>query len=278
MGDLKEVNKEIITSPSNPHVKRLSALLKKGRLRREEGVFVCEGRKMFLEVLFQFPERIETAYFTEKVYNELNESCRERLSEISCLLMSDSLFDKAAETVTPQGVLAIVKFPGRSLEDLCLKQENGSVLRLLILDNLRDPGNLGTVVRTAEAAGMTGILLSSESVDVTNPKVVRSTMGAILRVPVCCTDSISEAVGFYRRKFADLKVYASALDASIPYTQADFTGDFAIIVGNESAGVSRESVEAADCCLHIPMEGRVESLNAAVAAAVMMYRAKEMRK
>lgn len=261
--------KEIITSSSNTRIKRLIGLLKKGKLRREEKVFVCEGKKMFLEVLCQFPERIKEAYFTEEAFEEINKDFAEQLGRINYEFVTSSVFDKMAETVTPQGVIAVVSMPEYTLDELC----NGDV-RLLILDNLRDPGNLGTIIRTAEAAGITGILLSDESVDVTNPKVVRSTMGAMLRVPLYYTGSIVESIELFRKKVSGFKVFSSALDASVPYSQVDYGNSYGIVVGNESSGVSRAVIEVSDCCIHIPMEGKVESLNAAIAAALIMYQAK----
>lgn len=264
------MSKDIITSPSNSKIKRLAGLLKKGKLRQQEQVFVCEGRKMFLEVLCQFPERIEEAYFTPEAFAETETDYKEQLSRIHCELVDDGVFGKIAETVTPQGVMAVVRMKEYDKDSLC----DDMGIRLLILDNLRDPGNLGTIIRTAEAAGMTGILLSRESVDVTNPKVVRSTMGAMLRVPIFYTDSIPKELEYFRAKCRDFKVFSSALTSSVPYTQADYGTNYGIVIGNESAGVSSEVINASDGCVIIPMEGKVESLNAAVAAAILMYQAK----
>lgn len=268
--------KEIITSSSNTRIKRLIGLLKKGKLRREEKVFVCEGKKMFLEVLCQFPERIKEAYFTEEAFEEINKEYGKQLERVNYELVSSSVFDKIAETVTPQGVIAIVSMPEYTLDDLSGRCEvNDDIYaRILILDNLRDPGNLGTIVRTAEAAGMTGILLSEESVDVTNPKVVRSTMGGILRVPIYYTSSMAKTLGDLKNKISGFKIFASALDASVPYDQVEYGNNYGIVIGNESSGVSKEVIKSSDYRIHIPMEGKVESLNAAIAAAIIMYQAK----
>ena len=267
------MNREIITSASNSKIKRLVNLLKKGRDRRSEGVFVCEGRKMFLEVLGQFPERIKEAYLTPAVYEELIGDYSTELNKINCQLVDEEVFRKMAETVTPQGAMAIVDFPSYELEQL--GDETG--IRLLFLDDLRDPGNLGTIIRTAEAAGMSGIVLSDSSVDVTNPKVVRSTMGAMLRVPVVYTSSIVETLEKFRKIYPDFKAYATSLDCSKPYNEVFYGTSYGLIIGNESVGVSEAVVKAADASIHIPMEGQVESLNAAVAAAIVMYEAKNHR-
>lgn len=269
-GNLK---REIITSSSNNKIKHLAGLLKKGKLRKEEGVFVCEGRKMFLEVLCQFPERIKEAYFTPELFEELQVEYAEMLSHVNCELVDTKVFNQMAETVTPQGVIAVVEMPEYVLEDL--KDEQG--VRLLILDDLRDPGNLGTIIRTAEAAGMTGIVLSSESVDVTNPKVVRSTMGAMLRMPIFYTSSIVRTLDTIKAETEGFKVFATALDGATDYAKTDYGTNYGLVIGNEANGVSRQVIEASDACVIIPMKGKVESLNAAVAAALVMFQAKKGR-
>lgn len=257
----------MITSLSNNQVKRVIELLKKSRNRREEGVMVIEGRKMFLEVLSQFPELIEMTFVTEAFLDELAERDGISAESFRYELVSDSVFQKMSETVTPQGVIAIVKTPKHTLDDL-LKGDN---IKLLILDDLRDPGNMGTIIRTTEAAGFSGILMSKETVDITNPKVVRSTMGAVLRVPCVYVDSLTESIDKIKQTVADFKVYASALDASKPFDQIDYGKHFGIVVGNEANGVSAEVLNKSDMNIHIPMAGKVESLNAAVAAALLMY-------
>ena len=268
------MKREIITSNSNNKIKHLVNLLKKGKLRKEESVFVCEGRKMFLEVLCQCPERIVEAYFTEEAYGEIEKDYEGELSAVRCELVDEKVFKQMAETVTPQGVIAIVRMPEYTLDDL--KDEKGR--RILILDDLRDPGNLGTIIRTAEAAGMTGILLSAESVDVTNPKVVRSTMGAMLRMPIFYASSIVETLEKLRNENVGFKVFSAALDGAVSYTEADYGINYGLVIGNEANGVSREVIDASDGCILIPMEGKVESLNAAVAAALIMYQAKNSGK
>ena len=266
----------MITSTSNQKIKKITNLLKKTKARREEGLFACEGRKMFLEVLTQFPERIEEAFFTEDCLAELSEGengaqVKDALTKIKYETVDDKIFSQIAETVTPQGVIALVKTPVYELGDLL-----GEKTKLLVLDDLRDPGNLGTIVRTAEAAGMSGILLSKESVDITNPKVVRSTMGAIYRVPFFYAENLVETLKEIKKVKPELKAYASALhhDSKL-YNEVDYSGDVAVVIGNESNGVSEAVIGESDETIYIPMQGKVESLNAAVAAAVIMYKVQE---
>ncbi len=257
----------IITSSGNIKIKRLQMLLKKAKERKQQGVFVLEGRKMFIEVLEQFPERIRCAYLTPEAAESFDEAHRKMLDAINVELVDEKVFAQIAETVTPQGVMAEVGMKYGNIDDM-ISEKN---VRLLVLDNLRDPGNMGTIIRTAEAAGMSGILMSSGTVDVTNPKVVRSTMGALLRVPLIYADDLVEEIAYIRRKRPDFRLFSSALKNSIPFSKNDFGDCCGIVVGNEANGVSEEIINISDKCILIPMAGRVESLNAAVAAAILMY-------
>ncbi len=242
--------------------------MKKGIQRRAEGVFVIEGFKMFMEVLNQFPDNIEEVFLTETARNQLDYELGPIMNSVKYELVEDKLFEKVSETVTPQGVLAIVKTPVYQLDRITAKEN----CRLLILDSLRDPGNLGTIIRTAEAAGMDAVILSYDCVDVTNPKVVRSTMGAIFRVPFIVTTNLPEMLNRLRKE-SHFRIYATALTASVPYTEPKYYGRLGIVIGNEANGVSEEVINASDQAIRIPMAGKVESLNAAIAAAIVMYEA-----
>ena len=147
---------------------------------------------------------------------------------------------------------------------------------MIVLDNLQDPGNMGTVFRTAEAAGATGILMSSDCVDIYNPKVVRSTMGALFRVPFCRVEDLPESVEDLKK--AGIRVYAAHLEGKNPYDREDYRGGTAFLIGNEGNGLREEVASCADCRIRIPMEGKAESLNAAVAAAVLMFEAGRQRR
>ena len=149
-------------------------------------------------------------------------------------------------------------------------------LLLLVLENLQDPGNLGTIIRTAEGAGVTGILMSRGTADLYNPKVTRSTMGSIFRVPFLYTDDLSGTIG--KVKQAGVTVCAAHLQGRHTYDGEDYTRVTAFLIGNESRGLSDGLSELADVRVRIPMAGKVESLNAAVAAAILMYEAGRQRR
>ncbi|MCR5584493.1 MAG: RNA methyltransferase [Lachnospiraceae bacterium] len=249
----------MITSENNAQLKNISALLKRSKERQQQGLYVVEGRKMFWEACGL--NLVEKAYLAESYAAE----CR----EVPCdhEIVSDDVFNKIAETVTPQGVLALVRLPK---EDLKEKMQNAE--SLVLLENLQDPGNLGTIVRTAEAAGIDAVILSKTSVDLYNPKVVRSTMGAVFRMPVFYTDDLIELIRELNNN--GFNTIATHLSAEKNYYEADYSGKTAILIGNEGNGLSDEATELAKEKVIIPMEGKVESLNASVAAALMMYEIK----
>lgn len=259
----------MITAKSNSQLKYLATLLKKRSAREEDHVFVCEGRKMFFEILTQRPEMLVKSYWSERGLAGLEAAERELLAACDWEIVSDDAFDAVAETVTPQGVLAVVRMPQYTLAPM-LTAENA---RLLVLERLQDPGNLGTILRTAEAAGMSGVILSADSVDAFNPKVVRSTMGAIFRVPFLYADDWEETLDAL--KGAGVTLYAAHLQGSVPYTEPSYEGRCAILIGNEANGLTEETTARADVCIRIPMEGAAESLNAAAAAAILMYQSRQ---
>ncbi len=253
----------MITSTSNVQIKQIIALLKKSKERKEQKAFVVEGRKMFEEIC-RDKSRVIKVYFSESYVKE--QYAGKALPEVPYEIVADSVFDAMAETVTPQGVLAIVKMPEYSLEDMIT--DAGT---LVLLENLRDPGNLGTIIRTAEAAGVSGVILSRESVDIYNPKVIRSTMGAVYRVPFLYVDDFLELLQELQRK--DVRLLAAHLQGKKTFDKADYSGKVGILIGNEANGLSEEASALANEKVLIPMAGSVESLNAAVAAALLMYEA-----
>ena len=178
----------MITSTSNAQIKELAKLQKKSRLRDEKGIFLVEGPRMTEEIP---AERIEKVYASES-FAKKNKEFLEKL-QAPVELLTDTVFAYVSDTKTPQGILAIVKRLNYTMNDL-MQVKNQKAPHLVVLDNLQDPGNLGTIFRTAEAAGVTGILLSKDCVDVYNPKVIRSTMGAVFRMPFLYVEDLPEKI------------------------------------------------------------------------------------
>lgn len=147
---------------------------------------------------------------------------------------------------------------------------------LMILEDLQDPGNLGTILRTGEGAGVSGVILNKNCVDLYNPKVIRSTMGSVYRMPVLTVDSISDILPELKKQ--GVRTYAAHLRGEHFYDQEDFRGKTAFFIGNEGNGLSDELSGQADCLIKIPMLGQVESLNAAMAAGILMYETSRQRR
>lgn len=256
----------MITSTSNQQVKEVVQLQKKSKARNQAGVFIVEGIRMVQETP---ADRLEKLYVTEGFYKKykdaLPKGCKPEL-------VSDVVFAYMSDTKTPQGVLAVVRQMKHKAEEI-LNAENPHIM---VLDNLQDPGNLGTIFRTAEAAGVNGLILSKDCVDIYNPKTIRSTMGAIYRMPFVYVEDILETIVEMKQK--GIKVYAAHLDGKNSYDKEDYSTGTAFLIGNEGNGLREEVAAQADIWVQIPMAGQVESLNAAIAAAVLMFEVSRQRR
>lgn len=256
----------MITSTSNPQVKNLQQLAKKARARNEQDVFLVEGMKMFQEAP---RDKIQKVYISRSLYEEKGQAlCKGLDMEV----LEDHVFAAASDTKTPQGILCVVRQYHYRLEDLI----RGANPHLLILENLQDPGNLGTIMRTAEGAGADGVILSRDSVDLYNPKTIRSTMGSIYRMPFLYVDRIGDILPVLREK--GIRTYAAHLQGKRTYDEEDYRSGTAFFIGNEGNGLTEELSGKADVWIRIPMHGKLESLNAAVAASILMYEACRQRR
>ncbi len=278
----------MITSTSNAAVKALVLLQKKSRERREQGLFVIEG----LRIVREAPaDRIVKIYLSESFAGQLltensgsgmtgepseasvgRTDLTELLAGKDCELLSDQVFAYVSDTQTPQGILAVVRMREYSSEEL-FADKNGL---WLILENVQDPGNLGTMFRTAEGAGVSGIIMDRTTVDIYNPKTVRSTMGSIFRVPFMIAEDLAHAVGDMQDR--GVKVFAACAAGSLSYSEADFSGPTAFLIGNEANGLTDEMMWIANERIFIPMRGQMESLNASMAAGILMYEADRQRR
>ncbi len=255
----------MITSTSNAHVKQLQLLRKKGKERAAQDVFLVEGIKMYQELP---KERLVQTYVSESFYRKNPDVFSK---EGQAVLLSDRVFESVSDTKTPQGVLCLVKQYHYELGDLF-----GERPFIMALENIQDPGNLGTILRTAEGAGVTGLLLSSDSVEVYNPKVIRSTMGSVYRMPFYYSDDFHRDLRTLKDR--GIRLYAAHLKGTGAYDREDYCGPSAFLIGNESKGLREETANLADVYVKIPMCGQVESLNAAVASAVLMYEVNRQRR
>ena len=259
----------MITSTKNQQLKNVKKLLDAKRARDDSGLFVCEGERLVKEIPY---ELIEQIYISQTFYKNMESSEDEFLKKLKASekyeVVVDEIFKSISDTRTPQGILAVVKKPENSFEDLICDIKNNADAKLLILDNVRDPGNIGTIIRTSEAAGVTGLILSAGCADIYNPKVVRSTMGSIFRVKII-SGNLSEIIP--ELKNLGVEIYGSALKSSKDYREVTYGAKHAFIVGNEANGISDEVLSLTTQNIKIPMAGKVESLNAAISAAVLLF-------
>lgn len=266
----------MITSSSNQQMKQISALLKKAKERREKKSFVVEGPKMVLEAPPKWLKGVYVSeFFADKpenkvVLKELEAKCKQ--SQAVYELVADSVFKSVSDTQTPQGIMAIVSMPEYHMDELL----RGEKTHLLVLESVQDPGNLGTMVRTGEGAGLSGVIMNKTTVDLFNPKTIRSTMGSIYRVPFMVVDDLAEAMNLLKQN--GISLYAAHLKGEHSYDEEDYTNPCGFLIGNEGNGLSDEIADLADTYIKIPMEGEVESLNAAISAALLMYEANRQRR
>lgn len=260
----------MITSNSNSKVKQIIQWRDKAKDRRKAGIFLIEGFRMFEEAP---EERIQQIYVSEDAFERIRKrpDAQRKLETVGYETVAGEVFARMSDTQTPQGILCVVKCPQYSLEQF-LQAENPLIM---VLEDLQDPGNLGTLIRAGEAAGITGVIMSVGTVDIFNPKTIRSTMGSIFRVPFFYAESLPDIVGILRRN--GIRTYAADLKGETYYDRFSFREPTAFLIGNEGKGLTKETAAQAGQILKIPMEGKVESLNAAIAASLLMYEAHRQR-
>lgn len=254
-----------VTSFSNPKIKNIKSLYRK-KVRWNKKRFIIEGVKS-IEELLEYENLIDYIVYSDKLLS-VNEGTEllDKISDcnIELIHVSDNIFREITDVENPQGILSVVKFNLVSLKEI-FKKNNF----LILLDEVMNPGNMGTIIRSADAFGATGIVISEGSVDIYNPKVVRASMGSIFHIPLCYVEDISEAFMAFKRE--NITVLATSLKSNKYIHEVELGKDTALVIGNEARGISESSIANADELVKIYMPGEAESLNAAIAASVIMY-------
>lgn len=250
----------MITSAHNSQIRDILALNQRPKERRKTGLFVAEGKKLFTEA----PKELIRKVFVSESFAETEAGL---LADIEYEIVEESLFGRICDTKTPQGILCILEQPSWKREALLGDGKQSPFL--LLLEDLQDPGNVGTILRTAEGAGVTGVLLSEKCADPFQPKVIRSTMGSIFRVPIYREPDLAQALSWLRD--CRIHTYGAHLRGVCDYNAPSYREGTAFLIGNEGNGLSPYLTEHCDTLIRIPMEGKLESLNAAIASAVLMY-------
>lgn len=239
---------------------RLCQQLSHKKYRDKLGLYLIEGENL-LEEAVKNGAAIKTVLMCRDYRGSLFGT------EDKAFCLSDKLFEQLSQTETTQGIMAIVEKPELS-PDLFLNRGGGN---FIVLDRLQDPGNIGTILRTADAAGYELAIVMKGTADVFSPKAVRAATGSLFRMPVVFMDSVDELMEFTRA--AGKKLVATCFDTDRYYYDENLKGNIALIIGNEGSGISRELIECSDLKIKIPMHGNIESLNASVAAGILMYEA-----
>jgi TrmH family RNA methyltransferase len=240
----------MITSTQNDRVKLVRALQEKARTRRKEGKIVLEGARLVRDALARGMQP-DFVFYTDEALKPL---------EVFALAVTPDVMRYMSDTEQPQGIIGVFPLPKRDLPT--------KPARVLVLDGLRDPGNMGTILRTAAGAGVEAVLLSPDCVDLYNPKVLRGGMGAHFRLPIVTLDWTQ--IGDYCRA---LNIYLADSTGDGRYDQVDWSQPHALIIGSEAHGASSDAIKLAAQRVYIPMTNDTESINAAVAAGVMLFEA-----
>lgn len=255
----------VITSKDNEFVKHVKKLKEK-KYREEYGEFIVEGIKMIDEAIKE-EAKIKQIVVCEDCKNSggIPKDLLYEIAKYDCIYVTEKVFTQMTDVSNPQGILSIIDKSENKEKEIDFKAD-----LFLVLDDIQDPGNMGTILRSADSIGLKQILVSKGSSDVYNPKVVRSTMGAIFRVKVIeCEDLIKTIKELKKHK---INIYATDLKTDKSIYSVDYKKT-AIVMGNEANGVSKEILNIADQRIKIPMLGKTESLNAAVATSIILYEA-----
>lgn len=253
-----------LTGLQNPIVKA-AAQLKQKKYRREQGLFLAEGLRTVEEAVAA--DAVDSIFYKVDADERIGTVVAEAEAQgAKSYCVSERVLTKIADTETPQGVIALCKIKENSFDELLLQKK-----LLLVLDRISDPGNLGTILRTADAAGAVGVVLLAGCADVYAPKTVRATMGSVFHIPI--VSGIEEESFVSSAHKAGYQVLVTCLDGLENLYDADLSGSLALVMGNEIKGVSEGLLAAADKRIYIPMAGRAESLNVSVASGIVLFEA-----
>lgn len=262
----------LIKSQNNNLIKLIKSLKSK-KNRQKNNMFIIEGVR-FLEFVVENNVPIIEICFSNELYKTSGgEELLDRAYKMGLKIseIDTKIFSSITDTKNTQGVIALVE-----LEDMRFNIDEYRDKLILILDRIQDPGNLGTIIRTADAAGVDLVVLSKGTVDPYNEKVLRSTMGSIFTVPILIEDDITGLIHYLKDN--NYSIISSYLQTEDRYDQIDYRGPVAIVIGNEANGVSEEIIKLSDKYAKIPIWGKAESLNVGVAAGILMYHASNSRR
>lgn len=264
---------EKITSLQNPRIKELKKLLAKSAERREQNLFVTEGLREVV-LAHRAGYDITTLFICEGMLTEDSNysltEVTEAASKPTFIHVSSEVYNSLAYRETTEGVMALVTPREHTLEQIKLSDPP----LILVIESGEKPGNLGAMLRTCDAAGVDAVIICDPKTDLYNPNIIRSSVGTIFTNPIAICET-GEAIGFL--KSHGVQIYAAELNATQSHFQGDFKMATAMVVGSEANGLSEEWIKQADHRIKIPMDGKIDSLNVSVSAAVLLYEARRQR-
>ena len=259
-----------ISSLQNPFIKQLVQLKEKSKLRKQTGLFIIEGKRE-VSLAIKGNYTLETLYYYADLFSASEAAALEAYG-IDIIEISKPVYEKVAHRETTEGVIAVAKAKDLSLENLKLSSENPLIL---VAESPEKPGNIGALLRTADAANIDAVIIVNPLTDFYNPNIIRSSVGGVFTVPLA-TGSTKEVIAYLKRN--NISIYSAILQESVPYDTIDFRTPSALVIGTESTGLTEEWRNDSTAKIRIPMEGKLDSMNLSVAAGILIFEAKRQRK
>ena len=259
-----------ISSLQNPFIKQLVQLKEKSKLRKQTGLFIIEGKRE-VSLAIKGNYTLETLYYYADLFSASEAAALEAYG-IDIIEISKPVYEKVAHRETTEGVIAVAKAKDLSLENLKLSSENPLIL---VAESPEKPGNIGALLRTADAANIDAVIIVNPLTDFYNPNIIRSSVGGVFTVPLA-TGSTKEVIAYLKSN--NISIYSAILQESVPYYTIDFRTPSALVIGTESTGLTEEWRNDSTAKIRIPMEGKLDSMNLSVAAGILIFEAKRQRK
>ncbi|WP_420319843.1 TrmH family RNA methyltransferase [Flagellimonas sp.] len=261
---------KLISSTQNPLIKKIVLLKEKSRERKKTGLFVVEGQRE-VELALKGGYSIDTILYCTEIVSDFSQNPICKNPNIQFIQVSRSVYEKVAYRESTEGILGLVKAKEHTLENLQFKTKNPLIL---VAEAPEKPGNIGALLRTADAAAVDAVLIANPRTDLYNPNIIRSSVGCVFTNTIA-TGTTSEIISFLKEK--DIKIFCAALTASKNYVECDFSTGAAIVVGTEATGLTEEWLQNSDQNIVIPMQGEIDSMNVSVSAAILIFEAKRQR-
>ena len=259
-----------ISSLQNPFIKQLVQLKEKSKLRKQTGLFIIEGKRE-VSLAIKGNYSIETLYYYADLFSAAEATALGAYG-IDIIEISKPVYEKVAHRETTEGVIAVAKTKDLSLDNLKLSSKNPL---LLVAESPEKPGNIGALLRTADAANIDAVIIANPLTDLYNPNIIRSSVGGVFTVPLA-TGSTKEVIAYLKHN--NISIYSAILQESVAYDSIDFKTSSALVIGTESSGLTDEWRDDSTANIQIPMEGKLDSMNLSVAAGILIFEVKRQRK